>query len=181
MTNATKVTRLADIEYIPYIDNNGQLPANFSGKIGVYAIFNQTKILQFVGYSRDIYLSIKQHLVRQPQQCYWLKAQTIELPNRTTLETIQQAWIEENTSLPSGNRDNKQAWTQPINVIGLMTPEEKEKYYHPANDELAQTKLAKNIARRVEGEILLLLQNRGLQENLRFNPKLKEQGLLDLK
>jgi|GEM_PF-3436174 len=42
-------------------------------KGSVYAIFDQKKVLQFVGYSRDVYLSLKQHLVRQPQQCYWLR------------------------------------------------------------------------------------------------------------
>ncbi len=42
-------------------------------------------------------------------------------------------------------------------------------------------KLLKNIARRVEAKILEVLKARGLQENIRFNPKLKNSGLLDLK
>ncbi|MGL4620405.1 MAG: GIY-YIG nuclease family protein, partial [Chroococcidiopsis sp.] len=45
----------------------------------------------------------------------------------------------------------------------------------------AQIKILKTAARRVEAEILSQLQTRGLQMQLRFNPKLKEQGLLDLK
>ena len=60
-------SNLENLEFIDYIDHSGELPIQLEGKIGVYAIFNQEKILQFIGYSRDVYLSCKQHLVRQPQ------------------------------------------------------------------------------------------------------------------
>ncbi|WP_066374944.1 MULTISPECIES: GIY-YIG nuclease family protein [unclassified Anabaena] len=175
------MTNLSSLEYIPYIDENGQLPEYLQGKIGVYAIFNQEKILQFVGYSRDVYLSLRQHLVRQPQQCYWVKVETIERPSRTVLENIEKAWISENGSIPVGNGENKEQWTQPINVKNLITPEEQENYENPANDELAKIAILKNVARRVEAEIFQVLENRGLKTQMRFNPKLKEQGLLDLK
>ncbi|AFZ58031.1 GIY-YIG nuclease family protein [Anabaena cylindrica FACHB-243] len=181
MTTETNIPSLANLEYIAYIDDNGEFPEQFQGKIGVYAIFNQEKILQFVGYSRDIYLSLKQHLVRQPEQCYWVKAQTIERPNRTILENIENAWITENGSLDLGNLENKQKWTNPIDAKALMTDEEKAKYQNPLIDDLVKMKLIKNVARRVEEEILAVLLARGLQTQIRFNPKLKEDGLLDLK
>lgn len=181
MSTDTNMPSLATLEYIPYIDDNGQMPEHFQGKIGVYAIFDQEKILQFVGYSRDVYLSLKQHLVRQPPKCYWLKVQTIERPSRTALENIEQAWIAENGSVPLGNRKYKEQWTNPINVKALMTPEEQENYQKPVNDELAQIKILKNVARRIEAEILAVLETRGCQMQIRFNPKLKEEGLLDLK
>jgi hypothetical protein len=181
MSNETNAPSLDSLEYIPYIDNNGQLPEEFSGKIGVYAIFDENKSLQFVGYSRDVYLSLKQHLVRQPEQCYWVKVQTIERPSRSILESIESAWIQKNGSVPLGNRENQEKWTQPINVKSLMTSEEQVSYESPNNDELAQIKILKNVARRVEAEILKTIEARGLQIQLRFNPKLKEEGLLDLK
>ncbi|NMG05778.1 GIY-YIG nuclease family protein [Brasilonema sp. UFV-L1] len=181
MTSETDIIPLANLEYIPYIDDHGQFPEQLQGKIGVYAIFDQEKVLQFVGYSRDVYLSLKQHLVRQPQNCYWVKAQTIERPNRTILENIEQNWIVENGSVPAGNADNKDKWTQPIDVKAVMTPEEQANYNNPTNDEIMQTKIIKNVARRVEGEIIAVLELRGLQTEIRFNPKLKENGLLDLK
>ncbi|ARV61431.1 Nuclease subunit of the excinuclease complex [Nostocales cyanobacterium HT-58-2] len=181
MTTETNIASLASLEYIPYINDNGQLPEQLQGEIGVYAIFDQEKILHFVGYSRDVYLSLKQHLVRQPQHCYWVKAQTIERPNRTVLENIEHTWIAENGSVPAGNAQNKDKWTQPINVKVLMTREEQTNYDNPTNDEIAQTKIIKNVARRVEAEIIAILEVRGLQTQIRFNPKLKENGLLDLK
>lgn len=180
MTTETNIPSLASLESIPYIDDNGQLPEQLQGKIGVYAIFNQDK-LQYVGYSRDVYLSLKQHLVRQPQHCYWVKVQTIERPSRAILENIEKAWIAENGSVPPGNADDKEKWTQPIDAKAVMTPEEQANYENPANDEMAQIKIIKNVARRVEAEILAVLEARGLQTQIRFNPKLKEEGLLDLK
>jgi hypothetical protein len=181
MTAETNIPALVTLEYVPYIDDNGQLPDDFQSKIGVYAIFDQEKVLQFLGYSRDVYLSLKQHLIRQPQQCYWVKVQTIERPSRAVLENIEKAWIAENTSIPLGNGDHKEKWTQPIDTKLVMTPEEKLSYHKPVNDELTQMKIIKNVARRVEAEILATLEARGLQVQIRFNPKLKEAGLLDLK
>ncbi|MDF5720377.1 MAG: GIY-YIG nuclease family protein [Rhizonema sp. PD37] len=181
MTIETTISSLADLADISYIDDSGQLPEQLQGKIGVYAIFDRNKHLQFVGYSRDIYLSLRQHLVRQPQHCYWVKVQTIERPNRTILENIENAWITENGSVPSGNGDDKEKWTQPIDVKTLMTPEERVNYENPVYDEMTQMKILKNVARRVEAEILAMLEMRGLQAQIRFNPKLKDNGLLDLK
>ncbi|MBW4500725.1 MAG: GIY-YIG nuclease family protein [Scytonema hyalinum WJT4-NPBG1] len=181
MTTESNIPALASLEYIPFIDDNGQLPEQLQGKIGVYAIFDQEKVLQFVGYSRDVYLSLKQHLVRQPQYCYWVKAQTIERPSRTVLENIEHGWIAENGSVPVGNADSKDRWTQPIDVKVVMTAEEQANYHNPVNDEMAQIKIIKNVARRVEAEIIAVLEVRGLQTQIRFNPKLKENGLLDLK
>ncbi|MBV9389612.1 MAG: GIY-YIG nuclease family protein [Chroococcidiopsidaceae cyanobacterium CP_BM_ER_R8_30] len=170
---------LSSLEYISYIDANGQLPEQFQAKVGVYAIFDRQQVLQYVGYSRDVDLSLKQHLVRQPQLCYWLKVQTIDRPSRTILENIQQAWIAENGALPAGNGIEEAKWTQPIDAKVAMTVDEQT--HLTASDELTQAKLLKDVARRVEGQISSQLESRGVKMQLRFNPKLKEKGLLDLK
>ena len=181
MQAQTDIPALKDLEDILFIDENGHLPEQYQGKIGVYAIFDPEKVLQFVGYSRNIFLSLKQYLVRQPQKCYWVKIHTIERPSRSILENIEKAWIEENGSVPIGNGDDKPKWTQPIDAKLQITPEERANYENPANDEMAKIKIIKNVARRVEAEILQVLEARGLQMQVRFNPKLKEEGLLDLK
>lgn len=180
MVTETDIPSLASLDAVSYVDDRGQLPDAFAAKVGVYAIFDQTQTLQYIGYSRDVGLSLKQHLVRQPQRCYWVKAQTIERPNRTILETIREAWIAENGAQPPGNASDEAGWSQAIDVRQQMTPEEQAQY-DQAIDELAQSKVLKQVARRVEGEILETLKTRGVQADLRFNPKLKESGLLDLK
>ncbi|HEY9749186.1 MAG TPA: GIY-YIG nuclease family protein [Allocoleopsis sp.] len=179
MTFTTNLPALSDLEFIAYIDDAGQVNEQFQGKVGVYAIFDQAQTLQFIGYSRDIYLSLQQHLVRRPQACYWFKAQTSDRPNRTALEAIRDAWIAENGATPIGNREEHSLWSQPIDAKQTMTAAEQAEYQ--AADELAQVKLLKRVARRVEEQVLAQLQARGVQTAIRFNPKLKEAGLLDLK
>ncbi len=179
MTSQTDLPTLTQIDPIPYLDETGNLPQALEGKIGVYAIFDAEQSLKYVGYSRNIYLSLKQHLVRQPQSCYGLKVKTIDRPSRTILEEIKGAWIAENASIPTGNAAEENQWNQPINVKPLMTAAEKVEY--EKLDGLSQEKFIKNIARRVEAEILKTLKQRGVQAEIRFNPKLKSSGLLDLK
>ena len=179
MTPDNQIPNLQDLSFIAYLTADGNLDETWQGKIGVYAIFDQEKNLQWVAYSRDIYASLKQNLFRKPQSCYWLKVQTIEKPNRTILETIRQQWINENGNLLSANGEAEKAWTDPIDAKLTMTEDEKNTYLQ--TDELGQVKLLKTIARRVETEILEQLKQRGVNVEIRFNPKLKEKGLLDLK
>lgn len=171
---------LSSLTLIPYLDSHGQLPDQFAGKVGLYAIFDETQTLQFVGYSRDIVLSLKQHLVRCPQQCVWVKITTVERPNRTLLEQTKTHWIEEQGSLPPGNDQQEAQWTQPVDAKTLMTEEEKSAIA-TVHTEVERSKLLKKVARRVEADILATLEDRGIRTPLRFDPKMKEQGLLNIK
>lgn len=170
---------LASLEFLPYLDEQGETTEQFAGKVGVYAIFDQAKTLQFIGYSRDVSLSLKQHLVRQPEKCYWLKVQTIDRPSRTILEEIREAWITENGSTPVGNDVEEATWNQPIDAKLKMTATEQAAY--AATDEMGKIKTLKQVARRVEAEVLAGLESRGVKMAVRFDPKLKEEGLLNLK
>jgi hypothetical protein len=180
MTASTEILPLNSLDFLSYVDDRGQLPEQFQGKVGVYAIFDAAKTLQYIGFSRDTFLSLKQHLVRQPQQCHWVKVQTIDRPSRTILAEIRTAWIAENGATPPGNGADEAQWTHAIDVKTAMTAAELNNLAS-ALDEASQSKVLKQVARRVEAEILAVLQARGVQTELRFNPKLKETGLLDLK
>jgi hypothetical protein len=170
---------LNSLDYFPYLDENGNVTDQFTGKVGVYAIFDQDKSLQFIGFSRDVSLSLKQHLVRQPDQCYWIKVQTIDRPSRTLLEEIRETWIGENGVTPAGNGAEEAGWNQAIDAKAKMTEAEKNAY--EATDEMGKVKALKQVARRVEAEVLARLEQRGVTMPIRFDPKLKEEGLLNLK
>jgi hypothetical protein len=183
MTTENRVAGAIDTERVPFLDPEGQLTEGFEGQVGVYAIFDQAEVLQYVGYSRDVALSLKQHLIRQPQGCYWLTVQTIERPNRTQLEQIRDQWIADWTaatgSPPSGNAETAQLWSQPIDAKAQMTEAEQAAY--AASDEPGKIKTLKQVARRVETAVLAALEERGVKIPIRFDPKAKEAGLLDLK
>ncbi|MGB3615295.1 MAG: GIY-YIG nuclease family protein [Elainellaceae cyanobacterium] len=170
---------LSSLPFMPYISEAGQLPDALN-KVGIYAIFDADKTLQFVGYSRDIGLSLKQHLIRCPHACHWLKAHTVEKPNRSLLERIQADWVAETGVVPPGNGDAASVWTQPVDAKPQMTAEEQTAYAK-AVGEMEQIKALKRAARRVEETISAQIQARGLKEQIRFDPKLKEQGLLGVK
>ena len=179
MITETQLPSLNALDYLPYLDENGVITEDLQKKIGVYAIFNENKKLKFIGYSRDIYASLKQHLVRQTQQCHWLKVEIITRPSRTILEEIKTNWTEENGDLSIDNQENQNLWTQAIDAKVCMTEEDKETYKN--SDELGRIKLLKTVSRRVQADIEETLKQRGNRMKIRFNPKLKEQGLLDLK
>ncbi len=181
MSSEPQVSSLVALNFLPYLDSEGYLPRELEGKVGAYAIFTRDKTLQYVGYSRDVYLSLKQHLVRRPEFCYWVKVQLIDRPSRSLLEQIRTTWIAESGITPPGNGPEQSHWEQPIDVKAMMTAEEMAAYNNPELDPLAQQKVLKNAARRLEAKIFALLEARQIHEVLRFNPKLKENGLLDLK
>ncbi|WP_072621781.1 GIY-YIG nuclease family protein [Spirulina major] len=174
----SELPTLTSLDYMPYLER-GEIANEWQQKIGVYAIFDADNVLQLVDYSRDIYLSLRQHLVRCPEQCHWLKGFMINRPSRTILEDIRQAWITENGTIPPGNDHESERWHNPIDTKGAMTPEEQERF--SKQEERDQIKLLKTVARRVEADILSQLEQRGVTMQIRFNPKLKEQGLLDVK
>jgi hypothetical protein len=170
---------LTSLEYMPFLTSEGLMTDQFDGKVGVFAIFDEIQELHFIGYSRDISLSLKQCLVRRSHQCHWLKVQTSDRPSRTLLEGIRAAWIEENGSIPPGNDSEEALWNQPIDAKEKMTDEEKATF--AASDDLGKIKTLKQVARRVEEEVLATLAARGVKMQIRFDPKLKEEGLLNLK
>jgi len=179
MSTQTETPALASLEYQPYLTKEGCINEDVAGKIGVYGIFDRDRTMVYVGYSRDVYLSLKQHLIRQPQHCHWLKIQTIDRPSRTILAEIASAWIAANGATPVGNDTEESLWTEAIDANPAMTEEEKAQYQQ--SEESKQIKIRKQVARRVEAQILKQLSDRGVVMEIRFNPKLKEKGLLDLK
>ena len=149
MTTQITIRSLNTIEYLPYLNEEGTITETLQKKIGVYGIFDENKGLKFVGYSRDIYASLKQHLIRQPDQCHWLKVEIINRPSRTILEVIKDNWIDEQGDISLKNKDYQALWTQPIDAKSTMTEEEQESYKN--SDELTQIKLLKKVSRRVQG------------------------------
>lgn len=169
---------LASLDMQPYLVE-GELPSGLDGKVGIYAIFDAEQALQYVGYSRDIQVGLTQHLVRCPQQCHWFKFFTVARPSRTVLDEIRNAWIAEYGTMPPGNSDQQLMWEKPIDAKVFMTEAERDAI---ANAEPAQTnKLLKQLARRVEADVKAKVADRGAQIPIKFNPKLKEQGVLSLK
>jgi uncharacterized protein (DUF4415 family) len=173
---ADSLPNLVDLNPLPFLTEAGEIDPNYEKRIGVYAIFDQHQNLQYVGYSRNLAISLLQHLVRQPEHCHGLKVHIIDRPDRQLLVQIQNHWLTGQS--PPGNGESQKIWAESINVRDYWTPEEAAAV---AKSEPGDTpKLLKKIARRLEAEVLTKLEARGVGQQIRFNPKLKEQGLLDV-
>jgi hypothetical protein len=175
----TLPTALADLPWLPFLDEAGQLPTGLERTIGAFAVFDRDRTLQYVSYSRDLGLSLRQCLVRCPEACHWVKVQPIERPSRAVLEGICAAWLAAAMAVPVGNGAESDRWGRAIDAKATITPEDQTAL-DGAIDDHRRGKILKQIARRQEATIQEQLAARGVGFEIRFNPKLKEQGLLDL-
>ncbi|CAN1210570.1 GIY-YIG nuclease family protein [Tumidithrix helvetica PCC 7403] len=176
MSITDSIPALAELPFLPYLDEAGGISADLAGKIGVYAIFDRDRTLQYVGISRDIAASLKLHMVRVPDRCHWVKVTTVTKPSRTVLGEMQATWLGDKVL----TSEEQELWDQPLDCKKQMTEAEKQLLAEALN-EGEQEKILKNVARRLEEGILTQLKARGIGFDVRFNPKLKSAGILDIK
>eukprot|EP00752_Nemacystus_decipiens_P012228 g10840.t1 len=178
------VTPLADLEFIPFLDKDGKLTTvDTKGvKASVYAVYDESKTMRYIGVSRGIQQTLRLNLTRRPKETYYFKLQNIARPSRSLLEVIKESWIEENGSTPSGNADaaSQALWENSFNTIPLHTEEDKA-YIATMKDKGKEDRGIKVVARRFEEEIIEILEKRGSTEYFRFDAKLKSKGLLDVR
>lgn len=175
---------LSDLPLVPYLTEEGRFTncTQPGAKATVYAIFDDETVLQYIGVSRQILQSMRLHFARMPQHCAFVKVQHINKPSRALLEAIRDSWIEESGGSAPGNDNGplQNRWENPLDCKPLMTQEEKDKWAEAAPGP-PKGKVLKNVARRIESGLEEVYLARNCTEDLRFDPKLKEQGLLDLK
>ena len=121
-----------------------------------------------------------------PDQAYYFQCHHITKASRTLLELIQTEWINSCDGGVDGNYDEniKKLWEGALDVKPLFTEEDtvvlNEALYGAKASKIKEESAYKKVARRYEQEKANILEERGLKEKLRFDPKLKGQGLLDL-
>mmetsp|Transcript_16234 Transcript_16234/g.21500 ORF Transcript_16234/g.21500 Transcript_16234/m.21500 type:complete len:315 (+) Transcript_16234:6-950(+) len=180
------IKKLADLPFIQYVDasgkisNVGQTP---NVKATAFAIFDSQQKMQYCGQTRNIGQSLRLMLARNPDLTHFVKVHHITKPSRTLLEVLKKTWIEENGEVPSGNDDGlvQASWEKPLDVKPLMTEEDRTNVEEAkVKGKIFEDAAIKAIARRFEEGKIKILEERGVTENLRFDPKLKGTGLLDL-
>mmetsp|Transcript_13304 Transcript_13304/g.18174 ORF Transcript_13304/g.18174 Transcript_13304/m.18174 type:complete len:299 (+) Transcript_13304:47-943(+) len=176
-------TPLCELPETPYVDEDGCISdlSKDGAKASVYAVLGEDHKVEYVGVSRSINPTLRLHMARVPSKCYGVKVCHIDRPSRAVLEAVRQAWVDESGEVPGndgGEMQNK--WENPLDCKPLMTDEDRAHVDEQPEGPLKK-KALKVIARRFEAEILEVIQARGLTEQFRFDPKLKDQGFLDLK
>lgn len=102
--------------------------------MGVFAIYDASRTLQYVSYSRNIVLSVKSVLstvgVTNEEKCTYVRAMVFQnraMQTRQAMESQQAAWIEENGTVPPGNGVDKEEWSVGF-AMESMSEQEKGLY-----------------------------------------------------
>ena len=96
---------------------------------GVYAVLNGDRKTQFIGYSRNVALSLRSHLTQMGAEvCALVTVQPFKFPKRDAMEQLRDEWIAALPSPPPGNVNGTWATTVKEAAIQAMSTEEQEAY-----------------------------------------------------
>jgi hypothetical protein len=89
---------------------------------GVYAVLDRDRQTQYIGYSRNVTLSLKSHLTQHgADTCAFVKVQPFKFPKREEMEQLRDAWIAELPQPPSGNADTSGTWAGTVKDAASQT------------------------------------------------------------
>jgi hypothetical protein len=96
---------------------------------GVYAVLDGDRQTQYVGYSRNVALSLRSHLTQMGAEvCTWVRVQAFKFPKRDDMEKLRDEWIAALPSPPLGNSDGTWAGTVKDAATQVMSAAEREAY-----------------------------------------------------
>lgn len=126
------------LETAPAIANAAEVPVSLTvwcdevsnvKVAGVYAVLDGDRQTQFIGYSRNVALSLRGHLTAQGEgNCRFVKVHPFKFPKRDAMEALKADWIAAQPSPPPGNRDGTWAGTIKEAASQVMSPAEREAY-----------------------------------------------------
>ncbi|MEO1402354.1 MAG: GIY-YIG nuclease family protein [Cyanobacteria bacterium J06635_1] len=100
---------------------------------GVYAVLNGDRETQFIGYSRNVALSLRSHLTQKgADMCALVRVHPFNFPKRDVMEQLRDEWIEALPGPPPGNLDGtwagtiREAATQAMSAAERAAYEEKK-------------------------------------------------------
>ncbi|MEM9162037.1 MAG: GIY-YIG nuclease family protein [Cyanobacteria bacterium P01_F01_bin.4] len=96
---------------------------------GVYAVLNGDRQTQFVGYSRNVALSLRSHLTQKGADiCALVRVHPFKFPKRDAMEQLRDEWIAALPSPPPGNVDGTWAGTIKEAATQVMSAAERAAY-----------------------------------------------------
>jgi hypothetical protein len=126
-----------EVVITPELANNGSeiIPfeawctASQNAKIaGVYAVLDAERHTQYIGYSRNVLLSLNGHLTQNGEQkCAFVRVQTFKFPKRQEMEDLRDGWIAELASVPPGNVGESGMWASTVGEVAKAAMSEVER------------------------------------------------------
>jgi hypothetical protein len=95
---------------------------------GVYAVLNSSQQTQYIGYSRNVSLSLRSHLTAHGAEiCALVRVQPFKFPKREEMEQLRDRWIAELPSLPPGNIDGSADWVSTVRDAAAQVMSEADR------------------------------------------------------
>jgi hypothetical protein len=95
---------------------------------GVYAVLNNSQQTQYIGYSRNVTLSLRSHLTAHGSEvCAWVRVQPFKFPKREEMEQLRDRWISELPSLPPGNTAGSADWASTVRDAAAQVMSEADR------------------------------------------------------
>ncbi len=102
---------------------------NANAKVaGVYAVLNSSQQTQYIGYSRNVSLSLRSHLTAHGAEvCALVRVQPFKFPKREEMEQLRDRWIAELPSPPPGNIDGSTDWASTVRDAAAQVMSEADR------------------------------------------------------
>jgi hypothetical protein len=97
---------------------------------GVYTVLNQQQQPQYIGYSRNVALSLRSHLTTHgTETCALVRVETFKFPKREEMEQLRDRWLAELPTTPPGNTAQEE-WAGTVRdaAVQVMSATEKALY-----------------------------------------------------
>ncbi|KAH7280571.1 hypothetical protein KP509_36G003400 [Ceratopteris richardii] len=160
------IPSLNDLPNFAFINSHGRIMPSVdpNTQASVFAILDKNKKVQYIGFSKDLRNSLRILIGRRPELCYYYKVFNLAVFDQTVMLKTREQWMSELGTTPEGNADltQRQYWEQPINAGSIS--------------ERGKTAAAKAKAKAM----LQMLADRGVTEEMVYDPKLLEEGKCDI-
>ncbi|MBW4547050.1 MAG: GIY-YIG nuclease family protein [Symplocastrum torsivum CPER-KK1] len=95
---------------------------------GVYAVLNDKQQTQYIGYSRNVLLSLNSHVAQNgTAACAFVRVQTFKFPKRQEMEDLREAWLSELDYIPPGNSEESANWASTVGEAAKATMSASER------------------------------------------------------
>lgn len=130
----------------------------------VVAVFDRNRKIQYIGFSKDLRNSLRTLMGRRPELCYFYKVHNLNSFDQELMLSVRQQWISELGFIPPGNSNptDKVLWEQPATADAIS--------------ERGRSAAAASKAKTLQQ----MMRDRGIKEEMIFDPVLLEQGKLNL-
>jgi hypothetical protein len=95
---------------------------------GVYTVLNSSQQAQYIGYSRNVGLSLRSHLTAHGAEvCALVRVQIFKFPKREEMEQLRDRWIADLPSPPPGNNDGSTDWASTVRDAAAQVMSEADR------------------------------------------------------